>query len=71
MKNIITLILAAAAFGLPALAQSNPTKNTTTKTDLADLGGVCFWCREAVFERLPGVVSVTSGFEAGNPDTPH
>ena len=70
MKNIITLILAAAAFGLPALAQSNPTMNTTNKTELADFGGGCFWCMEAVFERLPGVLSVTSGFAGGHTENP-
>ena len=70
MKNIITLILAAAALGLPALAQSNPTMNTTNKTELADFGGGCFWCMEAVYERLPGVLSVTSGFAGGHTENP-
>ncbi len=33
---------------------------------LVTFGGGCFWCVEAVFERLPGVKSVTSGY-AGSP----
>lgn len=31
----------------------------------ATLGGGCFWCVEAVYQRIPGVVSVTSGYSGG------
>ena len=43
---------------------------STNKTEIADLGGGCFWCMEAVFERLPGVISVTSGFAGGTTENP-
>jgi peptide-methionine (S)-S-oxide reductase len=49
---------------------NTPEPNTTSKTEIADLGGGCFWCMEAVFERLPGVVSVTSGFAGGTTENP-
>ena len=42
----------------------------TNKIETAYLGGGCFWCMEAVFERLPGVVAVTSGFAGGTTENP-
>ena len=54
---------------LAASAQPINTMNTN-KNEIADLGGGCFWCMEAVFERLPGVLSVTSGFAGGTTENP-
>ena len=36
-----------------------------TRTETATLGGGCFWCLEAVFERLPGVSKVENGYAGG------
>jgi peptide-methionine (S)-S-oxide reductase len=36
----------------------------------ATLGSGCFWCTEAVFERLNGVNSVVSGYAGGKTDNP-
>ena len=49
---------------------TNSQENTGGRTDLATLGGGCFWCVEAVFERLPGVTAVVSGYAGGTTENP-
>jgi peptide-methionine (S)-S-oxide reductase len=40
------------------------------KTEKATFGGGCFWSMEAIFERIPGVKSVVSGFAGGTTPRP-
>jgi peptide-methionine (S)-S-oxide reductase len=40
------------------------------KLEVATLGGGCFWCLEAPFERVPGVKSVVSGYSGGTVRNP-
>ena len=39
-------------------------------TELATLGGGCFWCLEAVFQNLKGVLKVESGYAGGQSPDP-
>ena len=40
------------------------------KTDTATFGTGCFWCTEAVFQELKGVLKVTSGYSGGHVANP-
>lgn len=70
MKRLVWLLLGLG--GLPLLAADpiKPMTTETNQTELATLAGGCFWCTEAVFERLPGVKSVASGYTGGQSEKP-
>lgn len=46
-------------------AETDATDKPAT-TAVATLAGGCFWCTEAVFERMNGVLDVTSGYIGGS-----
>lgn len=41
-------------------------KTDSKSNGIATLGNGCFWCTEAVFQRLAGVAKVTSGYSGGD-----
>ena len=46
----------------------NAGEETEGKVELATLGGGCFWCTEAVFKVIRGVVKVELGYSGGRPE---
>lgn len=38
--------------------------------ETATFAGGCFWCTEAIFQRIKGVMQVVSGYTAGNSENP-
>jgi len=59
-----TLVVPAAA---QAPAQKPPAK---TKTAQAVFAGGCFWCMEEAYDKVPGVISVVSGYSGGHVKSP-
>ena len=44
--------------------------NTPGKIEKATFGAGCFWCVEAIFERLDGVIDVQVGYTGGSIKNP-
>ena len=47
-----------------------PDTMTESTTEKATFGGGCYWCTEAVFQRLKGVDGIVSGFMGGQVEDP-
>jgi peptide-methionine (S)-S-oxide reductase len=50
----------------PMTSPADPQSSATTQLETATFGSGCFWCTEAVFDRLKGVKSVVSGYTGGH-----
>jgi peptide-methionine (S)-S-oxide reductase len=73
-KIIASFILLSAMGGCVAETQSNKMSTTymsnADRTDTATFATGCFWCTEAVFEQLKGVLNVSSGYSGGKKANP-
>ncbi|TNF49065.1 MAG: peptide-methionine (S)-S-oxide reductase [Bacteroidetes bacterium] len=75
MRTPFYLIIGFVAFfyGCSQANQPISAKKSLTHTvvnDTITLGGGCYWCVEAVYEKLDGVGEVVSGFSGGSVENP-
>ena len=68
MKIITVLLLTSLALAGRVHAEENAMTNPPTEK--ITLAGGCFWCIEAVFQRLPGVRHAVSGYTGGHVENP-
>jgi len=66
------LLLSTFAFSiLPSSMTAAPTSSPVpAKTATATFGGGCFWCVDAVYQYVPGVIKITSGYAGGSVPNP-
>lgn len=76
MKKSVSIFAIAAALSIAGLALSHAQTTKTVssnvsseKTKTAVFAGGCFWCIEADYEKLDGVISVESGYTGGSAET--
>jgi methionine-S-sulfoxide reductase len=59
-----------ALLGLAALVANGMTQPVAAEEQVATFAGGCFWCTEADFEKVPGVISAVSGYTGGTKADP-
>lgn len=52
------------------MMEQNPMDRQSENREVVTLAGGCFWCLEAVYDNLKGVVDVVSGFSGGRTHNP-
>jgi peptide-methionine (S)-S-oxide reductase len=74
--SMVTFLSCAQRENPKKVMNDNPANlsaaNTSTvqKVDTATFGNGCFWCTEAVFQQLEGVLKATSGYTGGHVKNP-
>ncbi len=68
---MIFSLLSCAQKESPKTQKLTATKTTAImKTEKVTFGNGCFWCTEAIFQQLNGVIKVTSGYSGGHVENP-
>lgn len=77
-KTVLVLFVMMTALHFNSCAQKETnryiseeeTMGTETKIDTATFGAGCFWCVEAIFQQVRGVINAESGYSGGSVENP-
>jgi peptide-methionine (S)-S-oxide reductase len=70
MKKLLIIFLVFATANIDAQSILTKKSKMSDKLEIATLANGCFWCTEAIFQRLNGVEKVTSGYSGGKVKNP-
>jgi len=80
LKPIMTIVVIVMVHLISCAQRKNQDNKMTSPnsaaaqqvaaTDTATFANGCFWCTEAIFEELDGVISATSGYTGGDVENP-
>ena len=68
--TIVSRVIALSALLLLALFAPAAGQGSEQRTAVATFAGGCFWCVEADFDKIEGVISTTSGYTGGHMTNP-
>ncbi len=71
LRRLLRRVSALSLLSIATLsfAQTN-TSTASTATEKSTFAGGCFWCVESDFDKVPGVLSTTSGYTGGQTANP-
>lgn len=70
MKTLLAATLVSFVALAPAAQGQAPASPAKSTTAVATFAGGCFWCMEPPYDKLPGVLSTTSGYMGGAKKNP-
>ena len=70
MPRLLLGLIVALAMSAAAVAQMAPLPQPKPGQAVATFSGGCFWCVESDFDKVPGVISTTSGYTGGHVANP-
>lgn len=69
MRTGLMSVFITLALGQQAAFANEPLEQGPAGTEMAVFAGGCFWCTEADFDKVDGVVETVSGYIAGDAET--